>query len=139
MQVQILEPLVTMRAPKAAETPWLTGRGARSQLVQDFVVEIDRVIWRVPAGYVFDGASIPWWLWWAFPPNYEPAWQAAAFHDRCYSHWYLPHVNDGVWRQGVTKQFADDAFEAIMLADGAPPKVASLFHWAVKRFGRGGW
>lgn len=139
MKVQLLSELVTKKAPRSTKTPWLSGRGPRRELVYDFVLVIDDVLWCVPAGYVFDGSSIPWFLWWLFPPGYDPAWEAAAFHDRCYSHWYEDHINAGEFREGVTKQFADDAFHAIMRYSGAKPWIARAFHRSVSWFGRGGW
>lgn len=129
MQIEFITDLVTHLAPEGVKTPWLKSRATKWQLSQDFIIKIDGQEYCVPEGYIFDGASIPWWMWWLFPPRYRPAWRAAAFHDCCYSHWY---------RQ-ITKEFADRAFHAIMLADGASPAIADKFYWAVKTFGRGGW
>lgn len=129
MDVAFLTQLVTQPAPKEIPAPWLDGGASRWMLVRDFALELDETPYTVPAGYIFNGSSIPWWLWWMFPPTYAPAWKASAFHDFCYSHLY----------HDVTKQFADDAFRDIMLEDGAEPWIANKFHWAVSRFGRGGW
>lgn len=129
MQTSIPTPLKTQRAPSDLAAPWLTGRGPRRMVSEDWLLQVDGLWYCVPAGYIFDGASIPAPLWWLFPPGYDPAWEASAFHDFCYSHLY----------RSVTKAFADDAFRAIMLKSGASPTVAGLFHWAVRRFGRGGW
>ncbi|MCG7598865.1 DUF1353 domain-containing protein [Halomonas sp. McH1-25] len=129
MRVTINSDLVTVRAPKGAKTPWLTGRATRWMIASPYVLTINGTVRIVPKGYIFDGSSIPSWLWWLFPPSYGPAWRAAAYHDYCYSHLY---------RQ-VTKQHADEAFHSIMLADGAKPWIAKTFHWAVSSFGKGGW
>lgn len=129
MWIEIPERLQTARAPRNVKTPWLTGRGTRWMVSRDWVVVIDGERYTIPAGYVFNGSSIPWFLWWLFPPTYAPAWEASCFHDLCYSH---------LWRQ-VTKRFADDAFRAIMLQQGANSAVAAVFYQAVHRFGKGGW
>lgn len=41
------------------------------------------LMWEVPAGFVFDGATIPRWLWWipGFAPLGKHIW-AALLHDR---------------------------------------------------------
>lgn len=130
MRTKIHTQLVTTRAPKGARTPWLKGRGTRWKLVKPFVVEIDGKTYIVPAGYIFNGSSIPWWLWWMFPPTYAPAWEASCFHDYCYSHY---------WKNGITKAWADEAFHAIMLESGANEWIADRFYRAVSRFGKGGW
>ena len=129
MRIYIPERLQTERAPKGVKTPWLKGRATKWMVVRDWWVCIDGVWFLVPAGYIFNGSSIPWWLWWLFPPSFAPAWEASALHDWFYSHLY----------QQVTKTFADAAFRAVMLYDDAPEVVANVFHAAVSRFGKGGW
>lgn len=129
MQVEIKQDLETRRAPRGVPTPWLKGRATKWQLTRDYILILDGRAFCVPAGYVFNGSSIPWWLWWLFPPSYGPAWRAAGFHDYAYSHLY----------HEVSKQFADQAFHDIMVYDKAQPAIASGFHWAVSTFGRGGW
>lgn len=129
MEIFIPERLRTERAPKGIPTPWLK-RGVPKRMVSDdWWVRIDGRWFCVPAGYIFDGSSIPRPLWWLFPPSYSPAWEASAFHDLCYSHLY----------QQVSKRFADDAFKAIMLYEGTDPLIAWGFHKAVTWFGKGGW
>lgn len=129
MQVLIPRPLKTEKAPKGVKAPWLKGRGIRRMVSEDWWVCVDGEWYLVPKGYIFDGSSIPWWLWWLFPPGYDPAWEASCFHDFCYSH---------LWRR-VTKAFADSAFRAIMLKHEAKRWVANTFHFMVRVFGRGGW
>jgi len=129
MQIQIPSRLLTMRAPSDVPAPWLTGRATRWMVAADWSLYINGKPEEVPAGYIFDGSSIPALLWWIFPPTYAPAWEAAAWHDYCYSHLY----------HRISKRHADAAFRAIMLRQGASPWVAKLFHAAVSKFGRGGW
>lgn len=83
----------------------------------------------VPRGTEFDAASIPFFLWWRFQPTYYPSFVASCFHDYCYEELY----------KFYTKDFADDAFKAIMLDQGAPTHVAWAFYIGVSLFGKGGW
>lgn len=129
MKIEIPDRLLTYKAPKHLKTPWLTGRGTRWVVARNWWVCIDGTWFCVPEGYVFNGSSIPWWLWWLFPPTYDPAWEASCLHDWFYSH---------LWEE-VSKAFADQSFRAIMLFHGSHPWVADRFYWAVCRFGKGGW
>ncbi len=129
MRVEIPHRLLTVRAPRDTPTPWLTGRATRWMVAALWPLYINGKREEVPAGYVFNGSSIPWPLWWLFPPSYAPAWEAACWHDHCYSHLY----------HRISKREADAAFRQIMLDQGAAPWVANVFHAAVSRFGRGGW
>lgn len=129
MEIEIPRRLKTVQAPRDVPTPWLTGRATRWMVAEDWWVCIDGTWLCVPAGYIFNGSSIPWWLWWLFPPTYGPAWEASCLHDYFYSHLY----------GRVSKVFADAAFRSVMLYRGARKWVANIFHSAVSRFGRGGW
>lgn len=37
--------------------------------------------WTVPAGFVFNGNSVPWFLWWLCPPEHSDALAASCVHD----------------------------------------------------------
>ena len=37
--------------------------------------------WRVPAGFTFNGNSVPWCLWWLCPPEHSNALAASCVHD----------------------------------------------------------
>lgn len=69
------------------------------------------------AGFVFDWASVPWWLWWLLPPpglTDEPYGAAAVFHD-----WICRyHAVDG---KPCTRAEADDLFYEIMVYVGVAP------------------
>lgn len=134
MQITIRTELITRRPTGDYRAPWIKGRGPRRQLVDNFIIEVWTPEGRtqticVPRGYIFDGASIPWFLWWAFPPGYDAAWEAAAVHDFIYSHLYHWH----------SKDFADRVFKAVMLEQGANPVIAQAFYLSVHHFGKGGW
>lgn len=128
MQVEIPSRLLTTQAPIDAPAPWAR-RSPRWMVAADWALYINGKPEMVPAGYIFDGSSVPRLLWWLFPPGYTPAWEAACWHDHVYSHLY----------HRISKREADEAFHSIMLKQGARPWIARLFHLAVSRFGRGGW
>src|SRR5690554_5881085 len=98
MQINYLSELKTKAYRGNQPTPWLSKNVPRVQVVDPFIVNIDGETYIVPAGYIWDGASIPRLLWNIFPPNDPAYWRAACFHDYCYSHLY---------RNGIMKSFAD--------------------------------
>lgn len=129
MRIQIPKQPRYREIPRSAWAPWLKPGVRRFRLTADFIVYVDEVRFLVPCGYITDHASIPKYLHWLFPPSYKPVLCASIWHDRAYSHWHL----------AMSKRYADDVFYHIMLNQGADPKIAKLFKWAVSLFGRGGW
>jgi len=134
VHVEVLNDLITKKPHDSISSPWLEKGRPRRMLVQDFHVLVltkDRgtLPITVPAGYTFDGASIPRLLWWVFPPSYNASWEAAAVHDWMYSHLHTQY----------SKSFADEVFYQIMLSQGAHPFVAKVFYKSVQLFGKGGW
>lgn len=128
MQMLIPHRLLTTRPPTDAPAPWAK-RTTRWMVASDWVVIADGKRFEIPAGFIYDGSSIPRFLWWLFPPGYASAWEAACFHDWCYA---FDHKR-------ISKADADEAFRDIMLKQGAKPWIAKMFHVAVSCFGRGGW
>ena len=116
--------LITRKAPDQLKTPWLSGSATRWQLIEPYHFEGITV----PAGYVFNGSSVPRLLWWLYPPSYAPAWEASCVHDYCYSHHY-PHI---------TKKEADRLLRRMMKAAGASWVSRQLFYRAVRLNVRGG-
>jgi len=110
--------LITRKAPDHLKTPWLSGSATRWQLIEPFHCEGITV----PAGYVFNGSSVPRLLWWLYPPSYAPAWEASCIHDYCYSHHHP-------W---ITKKSADELLVRIMKDHGAPEWSCRLFYAAVR-------
>ena len=129
MRIQIPDRPVLVEIPRNAWAPWLRPGVRRFRLNKDFVVVVDGKHYVVPCGYITDKASIPRVFHWLFPPGYEPVVAASVWHDKAYSHWYL----------AMSKRYADEVFYHIMLHEGASPRIAKLFRWAVSLFGRGGW
>lgn len=101
-------------------------------LVDEVVIESPRLEAPliIPAGYRFDGASIPRAAWSAI--GYTP------FHPRVVGA-ALPH--DFLYEQEgpCSRRVADDIFLDILLEDGVPESDALLMYRAVRTFGRMFW
>lgn len=61
----------------------------------------------VPAGFEYDGASVPWWIPMAYVALREAAEKAGAVHDWLYTN-----------PQGATREQADSVFREALEADG---------------------
>jgi len=78
----------------------------------------------VPAGFVFNGASVPRALWSVLDPAGE-AFEAACVHDYLYQTTLR------------SKEYADRAFHDILIAYGVDRAKAYLAYRMVRRFGKG--
>lgn len=86
------------------------------------------VIMRVPAGFWYNGASIPAYLWQAIYPPFDPRIIiAAAIHDWLYS----SHV--------TSREEADQLLYLIALENGADADKCDLIKKAVRTFGGKYW
>ena len=84
----------------------------------------------VPAGFSYDGASVPRFFWRiVFPPVHPKSRRAALFHDFI----YRTHP------EGWTKADADCLFYNLLLEDGVPKWRAWLAYQGVNLFGRIAW
>lgn len=93
-------------------------------LTRDFTFEGWNVKVTVPAGFRYDGASVPRLLWWWIPPFDPRIFRAATIHDQLY------------WEQTTERAIADAIFLSIMALDGMP----RLKRWAAYLGVRlGGW
>lgn len=114
----------------------------RMRVLRDFIWKGARTV-VVPAGYVFDGASIPRLFWRVIGGPWGPYRDAAAVHDYLYSDGHLAFPDqpdaDGKRRPGITRQEADDIFYRIMLEVGISRFKASLMRRAVRIGGRKAW
>ena len=79
-----------------------------------------------PAGFQFDGASVPRWLWWLWPPMGRYA-LAALIHDWLYAH------------GEVTRAEADGRFLQAMDSLRMPPWRSYPLYWAVRLGGWAAW
>lgn len=129
MQACFHTELDTRWVPRDTDAPWLAKNSRKYLLLAPLVAEIGGAMYEVPAGYIYDQSSIPRAARLFYTPGFHEAARASAVHDYLYSH---------LWRI-VSKDFADRALEALMVADGAHLFDAWQFYWATRLFGRGGW
>jgi hypothetical protein len=101
---------------------WL--EDTRAILLEDVIYEDDKV-YRVPAGYVTDGASVPRALSWLYP-KYGAYLKAAIVHD------YL--ITDILPTNTITSARVDKIFQEAM-RDLGIPKIRQWAMWAGVRWG----
>ena len=82
---------------------------------------------RIPAGFRYDGASVPRWAWYLIPRTDARIWRAATVHDWLYA------------RQIIERAVADGHFLAIMKQDKMPSLKRWLAYLAVRMFGGRAW
>lgn len=84
----------------------------------------------VPAGFSYDGASVPRFFWRViFPPVHPKTRRAALFHD------YINRTQP----QGWTRKGADQLFYALLVEDGTCKIRAKFAYWGVRLFGWYAW
>lgn len=102
--------------------------GAIYALACDYVFRAIGRIFVVPAGFEFDGASIPPLLWPVIGSPFDPAFmQPALLHDWLYS----SHL--------VTRREADVAFREQLVVNGVTDFRADLMFRAVRLAGWAAW
>lgn len=116
------------------------GEETRSfELLEDFVVVSNVLggVVRVPAGFRYDGESIPTALH-AIAPPFGQSRRAACVHDYLYKHAGWQREN-GAW-EAVTRKQADDVYLELALLKGLPTwralmrfRVLRLVGWAAWR------
>lgn len=135
MEITILNDLITHCVPRNTYAPWLAPKSTKVMTVYPYVFHVKSRKYRVdetivvPAGYVFDWASIPRLAWLLYPPNFSEARKGAAAHDYLYSHLF----------QHFPKAFADDVLLAFMRYEHASKISQTIFHLSVRWGGQGGW
>lgn len=102
--------------------------GDYAELVEEFSYydTVDGVTYTVPAGFITDFATTPWWSW-SFFPKIGPWTKASVLHD----YLYKEAIKDKAW--------ADKEFHAAMLILDTPRIKAYVMYLAVKFFGRGNY
>ena len=75
----------------------------------------------VTTGFITDLASVPWYLWWKYPPSgkYD---LAVTIHDYLY------------WMQITTREMADLVLQEAILVCGCEEQVAKDFYFGVSLF-----
>jgi hypothetical protein len=95
------------------------------QLTQD-ILFIDSQGWsiRVPQGFVFNGLSVPWWLWPICPADHADAFAASAVHDWLCTPLTLSKRSKPVYRCHYKR--AAQVFHEAMVANG-------MYAWGARR------
>lgn len=84
----------------------------------------------VPAGFSYDGASVPRFFWrLVFPPVHHKSRRAGLFHD------WLYRTQPAGW----TRKDADRLFYCLLVADGTPRFRAGLAYTGLRAFGWIAW
>ena len=91
------------------------------------VREMDFFGTTIPAGFIFDGASVPRFFWRFVPPGRPWLLRAACGHDFLYE------------RALYNKAYADKRFYKTLIEDGAPKWLAKMMYQAVKFGGKGNY
>lgn len=91
----------------------------------------------VPAGFVCDGASVPRFLWWLYPPFGEAYEPAAWLHDWLYATAdHLMLVDADSQLRPMTRADADALMREASVACGFRGRGAAVMHVGVRL---GGW
>jgi hypothetical protein len=113
-----------MKQPKIEPTPEL----GLYRNTEDYVLFIFGITIRIPAGFVFDGASIPFFAWiLTYTPHHPVVMLAAMVHD----YLYLTHF--------VSREQADMIFKSLLLKNYCSPEKAALMHRCVRLGGGMFW
>jgi len=101
------------------------------KLVEDY--EYSGIV--VPKGFIYDGASIPRWLWSLVGLRPDGLIRAAAtVHD-----WIYEKGGDIGAHKAFTRAESDAIFRDLMEKAGISKIRCDLAHWAVRNFGGSHW
>lgn len=119
----------TKRLPKTKEHPrnWVT-------TVDIEVVLSDGYVLKRPAGTIWDGASIPKWLWWLFKP-FDRGGMGDWIHDELWKdkQGQLEHFD---WNIYEARKFADDERNRWRKELSSRTKIKNFItHWTVRILG----
>lgn len=119
MRYPIITPTLSRDAPKSRRT---------MTVLDDWSVSLGDVLLTVPAGFAFDGASIPPPLWPVIGAPFDPQFISAALaHDYAYT------------VKPVDRKAADVAFRNLLLRDDVGEWRAGLMYRAVRLAGAASW
>lgn len=83
---------------------------------------------KVPEGFTWNGASIPWMFWglpWIGAPNSRTNMRASCVHDYLYS-----------WHDSrFSRKEVDEIFRTALICEGKPKWAARIMYWMVRCFG----
>lgn len=104
----------------------------RRRLTAPFNCEIDGTRFTIPAGFEWDGASLPRGAWTLHGHPYDTAHLAPGlWHDAAYSGLFA--------EQGVTRSYADTIYRAWLIENGMRRAKAWVEYLAVRVFGVSHW
>lgn len=97
--------------------------GKYATTLEEECIDYRGILWVIPIGFRFDGASIPWWAWslTKLHPWHERVRRAAKWHDYLYSKGF--------------KVLADKMFKSLLKEDGCNKYQYMVCYWAVRLFG----
>lgn len=106
----------------------VVGSSKKARLVHDWYFWIGSKVYWIPAGYIFDGASIPRIFWTIIGSPFEPDyWAAALAHD-----WlYLTHF--------VDRKTADEVIYQLLKQSGVGTIKAHIIWAAVRSCAAWAW
>jgi hypothetical protein len=81
----------------------------------------------VPAGFESNLASVPWWMWWIFPPV-DDYFFSVILHDYLYT-----------GATSLTRGTADAFMREAMIPDGVSPFRRRVMYYGVRLFGACWW
>lgn len=95
-------------------------------LLKDMEFMTPRGLFKVPAGFIIDMASVPRALTWLVPPTKSEIAEASVLHDWFYSKNSIQ----------VTRAFADTCLRELMVAKGSSRSLANVAYTGVRVGGR---
>jgi hypothetical protein len=102
-------------------------------LLNEFEFENFGIKVKIPAGFVFDGASIPRLLWVTAGSPYQPQYIGPALiHDYIYTY-------HNTLKSKITRAQADSVFKQCLLLNKVHPFQANRMYAAVRTFGYFHW
>jgi len=106
----------------------------------DWRVRWGRLVYTVPAGMVFDGASIPRFFWRLVGPPMREAYRpAAVLHDAAYKSELQAETHTGCPVAPPTRKEADEILRLASIWRGVPSWKATVMYRAVRIGGGRAW
>lgn len=101
--------------------------GGFRKLTDDFKIDIDGVVERIPSGFVWDGASIPRVFWFKYGHPFDDQHEIPGLvHDAIYS---------GLFGKAYSRKEADEIYRALLRMQGVGWWQATKEYYAVRWFG----
>lgn len=98
--------------------------------IADFDIQLPDGRWiHIPAGFIYDKASVPWYVWWYLPRDDKHVIISARVHDFLYG-------TQKIENNWITRKEADQHFHGIILQSGMRPTKAEAAYLGVRA---GGW